>query len=78
MPHARPLTERQRWVRERQEELPAQLLAGFTADLIATAPTNKVPLEMGEWQIRRVRRRMAELDRRLAQEASRPRLPVVL
>ncbi len=63
----RPLTERQAWERECHEELPAQL-AAFEAELAATPPTSKVRREMREWQIRRIRRRMAELDRRLARD----------
>ena len=62
----RPLTERQAWERERYEELPAQLVA-FEAELAALAPGDKVLIAMREWQIRRLRRRMAELDRRLTE-----------
>jgi len=61
----RPLSEREAWERERHEELPQQL-AALEAELAATPFTNKVRREMREWQIRRVRLRMAELDRRLA------------
>ena len=61
----RPLTERQSWERELQEELPAQL-ATFQAELKATPATNTARHEMRAWKIRRVTLRMAELDRRLA------------
>ncbi len=60
----RPLSERQAWGLERHGVLPAQL-AAFEAPLAAVAPGDKVRREMREWQIRRVRRRIAELDRRL-------------
>ncbi len=61
----RPLTERQTLERERDEEQPRQL-AQFQAELAATASGDTVRREMKEWQIRRVRKRMAEVDRRLA------------
>jgi len=59
----RPLNERQSLERERAE-LPGQL-AAHQAQLDATAPEHKARRERLEWQIRRVQKRMAEIQERL-------------
>jgi len=56
--------ERQALERERAE-LPGQL-AAHQAQLDATPPENKARRERLEWQIRRMQKRMAEVERRLA------------
>ena len=61
----RPVTERQAWERELREELPA-LLADHQRELAATPAENRDRRERLAWQIRRVRKRMAELEVRLA------------
>ncbi len=60
----RPLNERQSLERERAE-LPSQI-AAYQRELDATPPENKARREMREWQIRRVQKRMAEVEARLA------------
>ena len=60
----RPVTERQAWERELREELPA-LLADHQRELAATPAENRERLERIEWQIRRGRKRMAEVETRL-------------
>ena len=59
-----PTNERQSLERERAE-LPSQLTA-HQAQLDATPPENKARRERLEWQIRRMQKRMAEVERRLA------------
>jgi hypothetical protein len=59
------MTERQAWEHELREELPAQL-AAYRKELDATPITFKERRERLEWQIRRVQKRMAELEVRLA------------
>lgn len=61
----RPLSEREALERER-DELPAQL-ANFHKELGATPGTFKERRERLDWQIRRVRKRMAEVETWLAQ-----------
>ena len=61
----RPLSERQSLERERTE-LPRQL-AAYQAKLDATAPGHKARRERLMWQIRRVQKRMAEIEERLAE-----------
>jgi hypothetical protein len=55
-----PTNERQALERERGE-LPSQVVA-FQAELEATPPEHKTRREMLTWQIRRVQKRMAEID----------------
>jgi hypothetical protein len=62
--HPRPQNERQTWERELREELPAQL-AKYQEELAATPPESRERRERLEWQIRRVQKRMAELEARL-------------
>jgi hypothetical protein len=59
-----PTNERQSLERERAE-LPAQL-AGYQKELDATPPEDTARRERLMWQIRRVRKRMTEVERRLA------------
>lgn len=59
-----PRNERQGLERERGE-LPAQL-ATYQRELEATPPPPKERREWLKWQIRRVQKRMAEVERRLA------------
>jgi hypothetical protein len=56
----RPLSERQAFERERAE-LPSQL-AAHQRKLDATPPEHKARRERLLWQIRRVQKRMAEID----------------
>ena len=60
-----PTNERQSLEHELREELPAQL-AAYQKELDATPVTFKERRERIEWQIRRVEKRMAELEARLA------------
>ena len=60
----RPIDERQSLERER-EELPAQV-AAYRRELDATPPDQNDRRERLEWQIRRVRNRMADVEARLA------------
>jgi DNA repair exonuclease SbcCD ATPase subunit len=58
------MTERQAWEREWVEELPAQL-ANYQQELDATSQEHKERREWLAWQIRRVEKRIAELQARL-------------
>ena len=60
-----PRYDRQALEQERDVELPAQL-ASYRQDLEATPRENKERRGRLEWQIRRVQKRMAELEVRLA------------
>lgn len=59
-----PINERQVLERER-DELPAHV-ANYQRELDATPQANKDRRERLEWQIRRVEKRMAEVEARLA------------
>jgi uncharacterized lipoprotein YddW (UPF0748 family) len=59
-----PHSERQALERERRE-LPDQL-ATYQRELDATPPPHEQRREWLEWQIRRVQKRMTEVERRLA------------
>jgi len=59
-----PTNERQSLERERAE-LPEQI-AAYQRELDATPSENKARRERLEWQIRRVQKRMAEVEARLA------------
>ena len=61
----RPVTEWQAGERELREELPAQLVK-YEEELAATPPQNRERRERLEWQIRRVQKRMAEIEVRIA------------
>jgi len=60
----RPLNERQSLEHELREELPAQL-ATYQQEL-ATGLADKARREFLEWHVRRVQKRMVEIERRLA------------
>jgi hypothetical protein len=60
----RPRNERQSLERELREESPAQL-AAYRQEL-ETPPISKTRREFLEWHIRRVQKRMADLEARLA------------
>lgn len=60
----RPLNERQSLEQELREELPA-LLAGYQQEL-AAGQADKRRRESLVWHIRRVQKRMADLEARLA------------
>jgi len=60
----RPRNERQSLERELREESPAQL-AAYRQEL-ENAPVSKTRREFLEWHIRRVQKRMADLEARLA------------
>jgi hypothetical protein len=60
----RPRNERQSLERELREESPAQL-AAYRQEL-ENAPISKTRREFLEWHIRRVQKRMADLEARLA------------
>jgi hypothetical protein len=60
----RPLTERQALEQERAE-LPEQI-AAYQRELDATPIQNRGRREMREWQIRRDKKRLAEIEARLA------------
>jgi hypothetical protein len=60
----RPRNERQALEEERDVELPAQV-AAYRRDLDATPRENKERREFLEWQIRRVEKRMADVEVRL-------------
>ena len=64
-----PHSERQALERERREL--ADQLASFQTELDATAPEHTARRERLQWQIRQVRKRMTEVDRRLAGSQSR-------
>lgn len=59
----RPRHEREAWEHELREELPAQL-AAYQQEL-AAGQADKTRREFLEWQIRRVRKRMLEVQSRL-------------
>jgi hypothetical protein len=59
----RPRNERDAWEHELREELPAQL-AAYQQEL-AAGQADKTRREFLEWQIRRVRKRMTEVEARL-------------
>jgi hypothetical protein len=59
----RPMNDRQPWERELREELPARL-AEYQRELDGGPPVTR--RERIEWQIRRVQKRMAEIEARLA------------
>jgi hypothetical protein len=59
-----PTNERQALERELREELPARL-ADYQRELASTQPLTRERRERLEWQIRRVEKRMAELEVRL-------------
>ncbi|MGB8931200.1 MAG: hypothetical protein WCC48_08135 [Anaeromyxobacteraceae bacterium] len=59
-----PDNERQALERERAQ-LPGQLVA-YQAALDATTPEHTARRERLQWQIRQVRKRITEVDRRLA------------
>jgi DNA repair exonuclease SbcCD ATPase subunit len=61
----RPMNDRQPWERELREELPARL-AEYQYELGAAPPVTAERRERLEWQIRRVQKRMAEIEARLA------------
>ena len=60
-----PTNERQSLEHELREELPAQL-AGHQQEL-AAGPADKTRREWLEWHIRRVQKRMADVEARLAE-----------
>jgi hypothetical protein len=60
----RPITDRQAWEHELREELPARL-AKYREELAAAPPESRERRERLDWQIRRVQKRMAELEVRL-------------
>ena len=60
----RPTNDRQSLERELREELPAQL-AGYQQELTAGL-ADKTRREWLEWHIRRVQKRMADVEARLA------------
>jgi hypothetical protein len=57
--------ERDAWEHELREELPAQL-AEYQRELVATPNPPAERREWLTWQIRRVEKRMAEIEARLA------------
>ena len=61
----RPVTDRQAWEHELREELPRQL-ARYQEELAATPPESRERRERLEWPIRRVQKRMAEVEARIA------------
>ena len=60
----RPLNERQSLERELREELPGQL-AAYQQEL-AAGLADKTRREFLEWHVRRVQKRMADVEMRLA------------
>ena len=60
----RPRSEREALEHELREELPAQLTA-YQHEL-AAGPADKTQRDRLEWQIRRLRKRTAELNARLS------------
>jgi chromosome segregation ATPase len=65
----RPMNEQQSLEQERAE-LPGQL-AAHQAELDATPPENKARRERLEWQIRRMQKRLAEVEARLGLNRTR-------
>jgi hypothetical protein len=55
----------------RSAELPAQI-AAYRRELDATPPENKAQREMRKWQIRRDKKRLAEVEARLAAMKAEP------
>ncbi len=66
----RPLNERQRLEQE-LAELPGQIIAAQD-DLAATAVENRARRERIDWQIRSLRKPMAEVEKRLASASVTP------
>ncbi len=65
-PSAMPTSHNERQALERERaDLPGQL-AAHQAELEATPPGHKTRREMLAWQIRRIQKRMAEIEARLA------------
>jgi hypothetical protein len=60
----RPRNEREAWEHELREELPAQL-AAYQQEL-AAGQADKTSREFLEWHVGRVRKRMVDLEARLA------------
>jgi len=67
----RPTNDRQSLERELREELPAQL-AGYQQELTAGL-ADKTRREWLEWHIRRVQKRMADVEARLAKVSAESR-----
>ena len=67
----RPTNDRQSLERELREELPAQL-AGYQQEL-AGGQADKTRREWLEWHIRRVQKRMADVEARLAKVSAESR-----
>ncbi len=68
----RPRNEREAWTEELAEL--AEQLASYRRELNAVPPVSRERREGLEWQIRRVEKRMAELEVRLAKRAPPPLL----
>jgi hypothetical protein len=66
----RPRNERQP-LEEERSELPAQI-AAYQRELEAMPPENKAQREMREWRIRRDKKRLAEIETRLAALRAEP------
>ena len=66
-PMPRSRNERDAWEHELREELPAQL-AAYQQEL-AAGQADKTRREFLEWHVRRVQKRMADLEARLAKTA---------
>jgi hypothetical protein len=66
----RPRNERHA-LEEERAELPAQI-AAYRREPDATPPANKAQREMREWQIRRDKKRLAEVEARLAAMKAEP------
>ena len=64
VPMPRPRNDREAWEHELQKELPAQL-AAYQQEL-AVGRADKTRREFLEWHVGRVRKRMADLEARLA------------
>jgi hypothetical protein len=69
----RPKNEREAWEHELREELPAQL-AAYQQEL-AAGHADKTRREFLEWHVGGVRKRMVELEARLAGVSNRPQQP---
>jgi hypothetical protein len=66
----RPRSERQA-LEEERSELPAQI-AAYQRELEAMPPENTAQREMRQWQIRRDKKRLAEIEVRLAALRAEP------
>ncbi len=66
----RPRNERQS-LEEERAELPGQI-AAYQRELGAMPPENKAQREMREWQIQRDKKRLAEIEARLAALRAEP------